>query len=67
MQRTLPLTPDDLEEATGALDAIDRAEDALRDLHERLKRKEDEGRSGRARIAISRLGEARAIIAHAFR
>lgn len=65
--RTLPLTHDDLEEATSAPDAIEHADEALRDLHERLRRKEDDGRSGRVRIAISRLGEAREIIAHAFR
>ena len=67
MHRTLLLTDSDLAEANGALEAIDTADQAIRDLRERCLTKEDEVRSGRLRVAISRLGEAREIVKASFR
>lgn len=65
--RAAPLTQDDVIEVNAALEAIEQADRALRDLRHRLIRANDEIRSGRLRIAIGRIGEARAIVEHAFR
>ena len=65
--RTTTLTPDDLAEMQSALDALAAADTALRDLRDRMQRTNDELRSGRLRVAIGRLGEARTITELAFR
>ena len=65
--RTLPLTPDDLEEATGALSALEVADEALRDLRERCHAKGDEARVQKLYVALSRLGDARHRIEECFR
>lgn len=65
--RATTLTPDDLAEMQATIDALDAADEALRDLRDRLLRTEDELRAGRLRVAIGRLGEARTITEHAFR
>jgi len=67
VQRTLPLTPDDLQEATLALEAVEAADQALRNLGDRCRSKDDDFRSGRIRVAISRLGGARQIVEACFR
>lgn len=65
MQLT-PLNTHDLAVATEALDELERADDALRDLHEHLRAKEDSARSRRVKLALARVGEAREIVAGSF-
>lgn len=65
--RATPLTEDDMNEVHAALEAVEAADRALRDLRHRLIRSNDELRAGRLRIAIGRIGEARTIVEHAFR
>ena len=65
--RATTLTPDDLAEMQATLDALQAADEAIRDLRDRLLRTNDEQRAGRLRVALSRLGEARTITEHAFR
>lgn len=65
--RAAMLTTDDLAETTAVLEALDRADEALRDLRERCLRKNDDLRAGRLRVALSRLGEARELTEQAFR
>jgi len=65
--RATTLTPDDLAEMQATLDALQAADEAIRDLRDRLLRTNDELRAGRLRVALSRLGEARTITEHAFR
>jgi len=65
--RATTLTPDDLAEMQATLDALQAADEAIRDLRDRLLRTNDEQRAGRLRVALSRLGEARTITEQAFR
>ena len=65
--RATTLTPDDLAEMQATLDALQAADEAIRDLRDRLLRTNDELRAGRLRVALSRLGEARTITEQAFR
>lgn len=56
------ITRDDVAAFEDTLKAIDQADDAIRDLADRLRRKEDAARVAALRGAIDTLGRARRVV-----